>query len=70
MIFTQKANFYKLNDDSTITVKVGDKYYRCKARFDILLKFNDKTQGEEFDGKYGLAYMRGQGLVLQLVEVL
>ena len=70
MLFTQKVEFYKLNDDATITVRVGDKYYRCKARFDILLKFEDNKQGEEFEGKFGLAYVRGQGLVLQLVEVL
>lgn len=70
MVFNANVEFYKLNDDATITVKVGDdKYFRCKARLDILLKFKDVETGEKFEGKFGLAYVRGQGLVLQLIEL-
>lgn len=71
MLFEQKVKFYKLNDDASITVQCGeDKYFRCKARLDIVLSMKERKQGDEMNCKFGLAYVRGQGLVLQLVEVL
>lgn len=69
MKFLETVKFYKLNDDATITVQVGDNYYRCKARLDVLLEFKGVEQGKEFLCQFGLAYVRGQGLVLQLIDV-
>lgn len=70
MIFEHVVKFYKVNDDASITVSVGDKYYRCKARFDLAIAMKERKEGEEIVGKFGLAYVRGQGLVIQLIEVL
>lgn len=69
MKFLETVKFYKLNDDVTITVQFGENYYRCKARLDVLLKFKDVEQGAEILCQFGLAYVRGQGLVLQLIDV-
>lgn len=68
MCFEHFVKFYKLNDDSTITFYVDDKYFRCKAKMDILLKFVNMEKDVLLLCKFGLAYVRGQGLVLQLID--
>lgn len=72
MKFQHVVKFYKLNDDCTVTVQVGDQYYRCKIRFELLklLCDMDIKPGYEFTGVFGIAYVRGQGMIIQLIEVL
>ena len=70
MIFEHLVKFYKVNDDASVTVQVGDKYFRCKARLDLAIALKERKEGEEMICKFGLAYVRGQGLVIQLIEVI
>ena len=72
MKFRHIVKFYKLNDDCTVTVQVGDQYYRCKARFDLLKALIDRgvKLGDDMECQFGIAYVRGQGMIIQLIEVL
>lgn len=75
MKFKCLVEFYKLNDDGTITVKVDEKYYRAKMQMPIymslyqLVKDEELKQGVSFECEFGLGYVRNVGLVLQLLAI-
>ena len=80
MKFTQTIFFYGINDDNTITFFVLDEqgnkqFYRAKARYKLLAEL-DELKSEltvndeplQFDAVFGLAYQKGNGLILQLIS--
>lgn len=69
MKFRNVVKFYKVNDDCTVTVQCGDQYYRCKLRVEILKQLMSCKQDDDLDLTFGVAYVRGSGLVLQIIEV-
>ena len=69
MKFRNQVKFYKVNDDCSVTVQSGDQYYRCKLRVEVLKQFMTFNQGDDVDITFGVAYVRGSGLVLQIIEV-
>lgn len=74
MKFTQLVQFYSVNDDGTITVGVKKDngyfdYFRCRARYSIMKQLDGTEKGTLLVCEFGLVYVRGSGLLLQLVEV-
>lgn len=74
MKFTQLVQFYSVNDDGTITIGVKKDngyydYFRCKARYALMKQLDGMAKGTLLVCEFGLAYVRGSGLLLQLVEV-
>lgn len=69
MKFRNLVKFYKVNDDCTVTVQCCDQFYRCKLRVEILKQLMSCNQGDDLDITFGVAYVRGSGLVLQIIEV-
>ena len=73
MKFTKLVSLYRINDDNTVTVKYqeGDGepiYYRCCARLHILLELSKLDTDTPIEANFGLAYVKGKGLTLQIVS--
>ena len=74
MKFTENVHFYCVNEDNTVTIYFIDEsgikqFYRCAARFKLLTQIEDYAKDTELTCVFGLAYVRGRGLVLQLIDV-
>lgn len=74
MKFTQKIKIYGVNDDNTVTFYVekedgGKDFYRANARFKLLGDLDEYEKDTELLVILGVAYMRGKGLILQIVEI-
>ncbi|MBO5947722.1 hypothetical protein J6Q66_02670 [bacterium] len=75
MKFTKVINFYSVNEDNTVTFYFDDEngnrqFYRASARFKLLAFLDEFEKDTLINCEFGLAYVRGKGLVLQLIRVL
>lgn len=74
MKFTQSIHFYGVNDDNTVTFYVLDEqnqkqFFRASARFKLLGELDEMEKEIELLATLGVAYVRGKGLMLQIIEV-
>lgn len=74
MKFTEKINFYGVNEDNTVTFYCYDEngnkqFYRASARFKLLAQLDEFEKDTLINCEFGLAYVRGKGLILQLISV-
>lgn len=75
MKFTETINFYGVNEDNTITFYCYDddgskQFYRATARFKLLAQLDEYNKDTLLNCEFGLAYVRGKGLILQLINVI
>lgn len=75
MKFTHKCWLYGVNEDNTVTFYITDDtgkalYYRANARLKILTELDELDRDTELNLEFGVAYVRGKGLTLQIVKVL
>ena len=74
MKFSQLIHFYGVNEDNTVTFYVLDdnsqkQFYRSNARFKLLGELDGYDKDTALNVEFGLAYIKGKGLVLQLIRV-
>lgn len=72
MKFQEFVFVYSVNDDNTVTVFINDngtkRFYRAKARFNVLAALSQLPKETCIDAMFGIAYERATGLVLQLIS--
>ena len=73
MRFEKLVKIYGVNDDGTVTIsyETDNKkydYIRAQARFNVLKELEKLDRGTDIQCEFGIVYLRGRGLVLQLIS--